>query len=128
MTDKTRQKRADLVRANERKTREVVEAEQLLVRLRVEQAALRDQLLDAVRGRVKRPEIPESTLATARAVAEAGAPMSRQQVAIALGINKGAAGVRLRRALVAGLVARVGRDQYVSPANTPTAREAPATT
>lgn len=108
--------RVELVRDLERKTREVVETEQGLVRLRTEQDSLREQLLAAVGGRrqERRPlsEIPETILAAARIVDAAPNPVTRGDVAKALGVSPSTAGMRLLRALERSLVERVGHGRY----------------
>ncbi len=102
-----------MVRALERTTRELVEAEQLVGRLRLQQGALRDQLLAAVGGRAKRADVPGIVLDTARAV-ESGASTAGA-VAAALGITAGCARMRLKRALEANLVERSGHGAYRAP-------------
>lgn len=106
--------RAELVRSLEKVTREVVEAEHVLSQKREEQITLRDQLLAAVGGVRKRrlADIPERVLAAARVVNEAPQPLTRADVATALNITGGNAGMRLTLAVNRNLIERAGRGLY----------------
>lgn len=102
--------KVELIRSLEKKTREVVETEQLLARQRDEQTALRDRLLDAVGGRRRRKALPDKILDTARAVESGATTISA--LALALGVTSSCARMRLLRAIDANLVDRVGHGDY----------------
>lgn len=116
--------RAELVRALEKITREVVEAEYFLSQKRDEQVALREQLLASVGGVKRRrlSDVPERVLVVAKLVHDAPKPLSRGDVAEALQISASNAGMRLMLALQRNLVDREGRGLYCAVG----ARTAPA--
>ena len=108
--------KAELVRDLEKVTRAVVETEHVLATLRRQASDLRDRLLAVVAGPVRRkPSAPERVLAVARVVHDAPKPLSRAEVAAALGITAGNAGMRLSLALKANLVERTERGLYCGP-------------
>lgn len=112
MAQRRDKRRAEDVRALEKVTREVVEAEHLLAAKREEQSALRDRLLASVTRTRRKPVIPERILAAARVVADADHPLCRADVAAALGITPSNAGMRLALAVERNLVERAERGLY----------------
>lgn len=104
--------RAEDVRALEKVTREVVEAEHLLAAKREELAALRERLLAGVTRARRKPAVPARILAAARVVADASRPLSRADVAAALRITPSNAGMRLALAVERNLIERAERGLY----------------
>jgi hypothetical protein len=99
----------------ERNTRMIVEAEQLLDRLRIEQRDLQEKLLNehggnGSNGHGVRRKLSKTIVDTVRAV-EKGAE-TIDQVAKALHVKKPCARMRLYRVTELNLVARTGRGHY----------------
>jgi hypothetical protein len=110
----------------ERNTRMIVEAEQLLDRLRIEQRELQKKLLNEHGGNGSnghgngvRRKLSKTIVDTVRAV-EKGAE-TINQVAKALHVKKPCARMRLYRVTELNLVARTGRGHYAPLPTTETA-------